>query len=88
MHRCVRTNHPLPVSLCIQDGRTPLHIAAAEGNGVIVKVLVEEGGARLDMRDRWVGAKFTLAMYKVHACAGGGVHNVPLFSHAPGLSTL
>jgi hypothetical protein len=35
------------------DGRTPLHIAAAEGNGVIVKVLVEEGGARLDMRDRW-----------------------------------
>jgi hypothetical protein len=34
------------------DGRTPLHIAAAEGNSVIVRVLVEEGGARLDMRDR------------------------------------
>ena len=35
------------------DQRTALHVAAADGNLAAVKVLVEGGGARLDVKDRW-----------------------------------
>ncbi|KAG7671633.1 putative Potassium channel AKT2 [Nannochloris sp. 'desiccata'] len=35
------------------DGRTALHIAAAEGNVPAVEVLVAEGGADVEKRDRW-----------------------------------
>ena len=35
------------------DNRTALHICAAEGNLALVKMLAEEGGADLGVRDRW-----------------------------------
>ena len=35
------------------DGRTALHIAAAEGNVPAVELLVAEGGADVEKRDRW-----------------------------------
>lgn len=35
------------------DKRTAVHIAAAEGNVAALKVLVELGGANLDVKDRW-----------------------------------
>ncbi|KAK9903334.1 hypothetical protein WJX75_003130 [Coccomyxa subellipsoidea] len=35
------------------DKRTALHIAAAEGNTAAVRLLVEEGGADVNVRDRW-----------------------------------
>ena len=35
------------------DRRTGVHIAAAEGNLAALKVLVEEGGASLEVKDRW-----------------------------------
>ena len=35
------------------DQRTALHVAAADGNLPAVKVLVEGGGASLDVKDRW-----------------------------------
>jgi CRP-like cAMP-binding protein len=35
------------------DGRTALHIAAAEGNVPAVELLVVEGGADVEKRDRW-----------------------------------
>jgi glutaminase len=34
------------------DRRTALHISAAEGNAVMVRVLVEEGGANIWVTDR------------------------------------
>ncbi len=38
---------------CDYDARCALHIAAAEGNLPAVKVLVEQGGAELGLKDRW-----------------------------------
>jgi len=35
------------------DGRRALHVAAAEGSLAIVRLLAEEGGADLGVRDRW-----------------------------------
>lgn len=35
------------------DQRTALHISAAEGNLQAVRLLVEEGGAGIEVRDRW-----------------------------------
>ncbi|GAX74508.1 hypothetical protein CEUSTIGMA_g1957.t1 [Chlamydomonas eustigma] len=35
------------------DKRTALHIAAAEGNLTIVRVLVEGGNANIEVKDRW-----------------------------------
>jgi ankyrin repeat protein len=43
------------------DERTALHVAAADGNLAAVRLLVEHGGADLDMRDRRV----------THCCSGG-----------------
>lgn len=37
------------------DNRTPLHLAASEGQLEVVQVLVEELGAALDVTDRWGG---------------------------------
>jgi ankyrin repeat protein len=43
------------------DTRTALHVAAANGNLLAVKLLVEQGGAQVCLRDRcglrlgWVG---------------------------------
>jgi ankyrin repeat protein len=39
------------------DQRTALHIAAADGNLAAVKVLVEEGKARMHVKDRCGGAR-------------------------------
>lgn len=36
------------------DERTALHVAAANGNLAAVRLLVEQGGADLDVRDRRV----------------------------------
>ena len=35
------------------DGRTALHVAASEGNLPAVEILVTEGGASTDTKDRW-----------------------------------
>uniref|UniRef100_A0A383VAB8 Cyclic nucleotide-binding domain-containing protein n=1 Tax=Tetradesmus obliquus TaxID=3088 RepID=A0A383VAB8_TETOB len=42
-----------PVDIGDYDKRTALHISAAEGNAVMVRVLVEEGGADMLVQDRW-----------------------------------
>ena len=44
---------------CDYDARTALHIAAADGNLSAVKVLVEQGGAELGVKDRCAGAAGT-----------------------------
>ena len=41
-----------PVDLCDYDGRTPLHLAAAEGHREVCAFLIRHGHAR-DARDRW-----------------------------------
>lgn len=35
------------------DNRTPMHLAAANGNLEIIKFLVEKCGCRTDVKDRW-----------------------------------
>jgi ankyrin repeat protein len=46
------------------DRRTALHVAAADGSLAAVKILVEKGGARLDLTDRWD----TLLACHMHSC--------------------
>ena len=36
----------------LQDGQTPLHLAAQYGHLTTVQYLIEEGGAEVDVRDR------------------------------------
>ena len=35
----------------LQDGQTPLHVAARHGRLTTVQYLIEEGGAEVDVRD-------------------------------------
>ncbi|KAL6757545.1 hypothetical protein V8C86DRAFT_2622224 [Haematococcus lacustris] len=43
----------VPVNVCDYDNRTPLHVAASEGNLYAVELLVETGGANVCVEDRW-----------------------------------
>ena len=51
LKRLVKAN--IQVDAGDYDKRTATHIAAAEGNLVALKVLVEDGGASVSVRDRW-----------------------------------
>lgn len=42
-----------PTGAADYDGRTALHIAAAEGNLAMVQLLVADGGADVRATDRW-----------------------------------
>ncbi|BDA49938.1 probable potassium channel AKT2 [Coccomyxa sp. Obi] len=42
-----------PADVGDYDKRTALHIAAAEGNTAAIRLLVEEGGADVHVKDRW-----------------------------------
>lgn len=42
-----------PVDAGDYDKRTALHISSAEGNLAAVRLLIEEGGAKVDVKDRW-----------------------------------
>ncbi|CAL8465533.1 g5069 [Coccomyxa elongata] len=42
-----------PADVGDYDKRTALHIAAAEGNTTAIRLLVEEGGADVHVKDRW-----------------------------------
>jgi hypothetical protein len=54
-------------------------VAAADGNLAAVKVLVEGGGARLDVKDRWEPGLLAPAWVVgagLHAAAAGGLAEI------------
>lgn len=50
------------------DKRTALHVAAADANLAAVKILVEKGGARLDLTDRWGTLHMPGPAGHLHSC--------------------
>ncbi len=62
---CVST---LPSWTGDYDKRRPLHIAAAEGNVAVVRMLVEDAKAQVNVEDRWGGTPLAEAK-RVQAAA-------------------
>jgi ankyrin repeat protein len=56
---------------CNYDERTPLHVAAAEGNLEALQLMVEDSHCRIDPLDRWAARRLAAGSNVVQTSSAG-----------------